>query len=72
MDFLGGLPATQRGHDYILVVVDQFSKMAILIACTKTVTAPQVAKLFFIHVWTYFGLTSSIVLDRDGRFLSHF
>ena len=72
MDFLGGFPTTQWGHDYIFVVVDQFNKMAILIACTKTVTAPQVAKLFFQHVWTYFGLPSSIILDRDGCFLSHF
>jgi len=69
MDFLGGLPTIQRGHDYIFVVVNRFSKMAILIACTKTVTAPQVAKLFFQHVWTYFGLPSSIVSNRDGRFL---
>jgi len=72
MDFLGGLPTTHRGHDYILVVVDWFSKMAILIACMKTTTTSQVAKLFFIHVWTYFGLPSSIILDRDGNFLSHF
>jgi len=72
MDFLGGLPTTQRGHDYIFVVVDRFSKMAILIACTKTVTTPQVAKLFFQHVWTYFGFPSFIVSDRDGHFLSHF
>ena len=72
MDFLGGLPTTQRGHDYILVVVDRSSKMTILIACTKTVTTPQVTKLFFQHVWTYFGLPYSIVSDKDGHFLSHF
>lgn len=72
MDFLGGLPTTQRGHDYIFFGVDQFSKMAILIACTKTFIAPQVVKLFFQHMWTYFRLPSSIVLDRDGHFLSHF
>lgn len=46
--------------------------MAILIACMKTVTAPQVTKLFFLHVWTCFGLPSSIILDRDGCFLIHF
>ena len=72
MDFLGELPTTQRGHDYILVVVDQFCKMVILIAFTKKFIAPQVAKLFFIHIWTYFGLPYSIVLDRYGHFLSHF
>eukprot|EP01018_Ginkgo_biloba_P010316 Gb_18694 [translate_table: standard] len=69
MDFLGGLPTTQQGHDYILVVVDRLRKMAVWITCTKIVS---IAKLFFTHVWTYFGLSSSIVSDRDGRFLSCF
>ena len=71
MDFLGNLPTTQRGHDYILVMVDRFSKMVVLIACTKIVSALKVAKLFFTHVWTYFGLPSSIMVDRDGHFWTH-
>ena len=55
MDFLGGLPTFQQGNDYILFFVDQFNKMAVLIACTKKFLATQLAKLFFTHVWTYFG-----------------
>ena len=36
MDFLGGLPHSRRVHDYLFVVVDQFSKMIVLIPCEKT------------------------------------
>jgi hypothetical protein len=35
MDFVGGLPMSRKGHDYLYVVVDRFSKMCILMPCKK-------------------------------------
>ena len=72
MDFLGGLPMTKTKHDYLFVVVDRFSKMVVLIPCSKTVTGAGAAKLFFENVWKHFGLPTSIISDRDSQFLGHF
>jgi hypothetical protein len=47
MDYMLGLPSTKRENDYVFVVVDCFSKMAIMVACEKRVTAEATAKLFF-------------------------
>jgi hypothetical protein len=47
MDYMSGLPSTKRGNDCVFVVVDLFSKMAILAACKKNITAEAIALLFF-------------------------
>jgi hypothetical protein len=47
MDYMSGLPSTKQGNDCVFVVVDRFSKMAILTACKKNITVTDTAKLFF-------------------------
>jgi hypothetical protein len=47
MDYMSGLPSTKWGNDCVFVVVDHFSKMAILVACKKSITVEATAKLFF-------------------------
>ena len=72
MDYMSGLLSTKWGNDCVFVVVDCFSKMAILATCKKSITVEAFAKLFFERVWVHFGIPQTIVSDRDSRFLNTF
>ena len=67
---LDEISTNKHQHVPILVVVDIFSKMAILIPCKKTMTAHQTAQLFFEHVWKHYGLPTTIISDRYVVFVS--
>jgi len=47
MDYMSGLPSTKHGNDCVFVVIDRFSKMAIMAACKKDIKAEAIAKIFF-------------------------
>ena len=72
MDFVGGLPLSRKQHDYIYVVVDRFNNICILMPCKKSIIAEKTVDLYFQHVWVHYGLLTSIVSDRDSKFVRNF
>lgn len=57
MDYMYGLPSTKHGNDCVFVVMDKFSKMAILAACKESITTEDTTKIFFEIVWVHFGIS---------------
>jgi len=72
MDLITGLPKS-RGHDSILTIVDHgCSRAAIFLPCQKTITGPQIAQLYYQHLYPLFNLPHQLITDRDPHFTSHF
>jgi hypothetical protein len=72
MDFIVNLPKTRSGSTGIKVVVDRCTKYGRFVPTSDSCDAPKVAKLFFNEVVRNHGLPTSIVCDRDTRFMSKF
>ena len=66
------LPSTMYGNEYVFVVMDKFSKMDILVACKKSITSEDTAKIFFELAWVNFGILHTIISNQYSRFLSTF
>jgi hypothetical protein len=72
MDLIMDLPPSNK-FDSILMIVDQgCSKAAKFIPCNKTIDGQEVAGLYLMHLFPWFGIPKRIISDRDPRFTSHF
>jgi hypothetical protein len=61
-----------NSFDFILVVVDHFTKMAHVIPYNKSITGEKIAKLFSDHVFCYHELLKDIISDHGPQFVSKF
>ena len=72
MDFIVGLPRTDRNHDAIFTFVDRLSKYVHLVPTTTSIDAQGAARLYVDHVFASHNLSKTIVSDRDPRYMSTF
>ena len=72
VDF-ASMPTSKDGYDYLMVIVDRFSKLTVAIPTSVNLTAEQCAKLFWKHwVLRGYGTPDSLVSDRDSLFVGKF
>ena len=72
MDFITGLPTSQRGHDSIWVIVDRLIKVVHFLPMRTDYTTGQYAQLFIAEIVRLHRVPLNIVSDRDKIFMSRF
>ena len=72
MDFVIGLPWTQRQHDAIWVIVDRLTKSAHFLPINVEDSLEKLAQLYVDEIVRLHGVPVSIVSDQDPRFTSRF
>ena len=69
LDFLGPLPKTAQGNEYVLVMVDQFTKWVECVPL-NTQTAAETAKAAVDHFFSRFGYPFQVFTDQGRNFES--
>jgi hypothetical protein len=72
MDFVVGLPKTQKGHDSIWVIVDRLTKVAHFLPVRTNYGGERLARLYVDNIVKLHGVPSRIVSDRGTQFTSRF
>ncbi|WVZ52493.1 hypothetical protein U9M48_003547 [Paspalum notatum var. saurae] len=72
MDFLVGLPRTQKGYDSIWVIIDRFTKSAHFIPVKTTYRSKQYAEIYISQIVSLHGVPLTITSDRGSLFVSRF
>jgi hypothetical protein len=72
MEFIVGLPRTQKGYDSIWVIVDRLTKVANFISVKTTYKGSQLAELYMSRIVCLHGVPKKIVCDQGSQFTSRF
>ena len=72
MDFIVGLPRTQKGYDSIWVIIDRLTKFAHFLPIKTHYTAATYAKLYISRIVSLHGVPQTITLVRGSLFVSCF
>jgi hypothetical protein len=72
MDFITGLPTSNRGHDSIWVIVDRLTKIAHFIPVKTTDHGNRLAEMYISHIVSLHGVPKTKVSDRGPQFTSRF
>ncbi|GJX53868.1 putative reverse transcriptase domain-containing protein [Tanacetum coccineum] len=72
MDFITKLPKSSQGFDTIWVIVDRLTKSAHFLPIRENDPLDKLARLYLNRIVARFGIPTSIICDRDGRFTLNF
>ena len=72
MDFIVGLPRTQKGYDSIWVVVDRLTKSAHFLLVKTTYLTKQYAELYMSRILCLHGVPKTIISNHGTQFIARF
>ncbi|WVZ97292.1 hypothetical protein U9M48_042841 [Paspalum notatum var. saurae] len=72
IDFIVGLPRTQKGYNSTWVVVDRLTKLAHFILVNTTYSGARLAELYISRMVCLHGVPKRIISDRGSQFTSRF
>ena len=72
MNFVTGLPLTQKKHDFVWVIVDRLTKSGHVIPIMIDYSIDRLVELYVDAIVLLHGVPLSIVSNRDPRFTSRF
>ncbi|GJW68700.1 putative reverse transcriptase domain-containing protein [Tanacetum coccineum] len=72
MDLVMKLPKSSSGYDTIWVIVDRLTKSAHFLLIREDYKMEKLTRIYINEIVARHGVPVSIILDRDGRFTSHF
>jgi hypothetical protein len=72
MDFIGPLPPSANGDNFLWVVIDRLTSLVHLVPISTSTDAAELARRYICEIVRLHGIAKSIVSDRDPRFTSKF